>query len=133
MSTKSSVRVAQQIRSQLTLIDREIKLLSTRRIFVDETTINNISRSGQKNGVKFRILGATDGIEYLMIAIPSGRYAVSLDRLFDRCEAGSTFEIRYKSTLQKLTNFKNILKIKGHNLHLTEELGIANTTISPIF
>ena len=123
MSTKSSVRVAQRIRSQLTLIDHEIKLLSTRRIFIDETTINNISRGGQINGVKFRILGATDGIEFLMIAIPSGRYAVSRDRLFDRCEAGSTFEIRHKSTLQKLTNFKNLSKIKGHNLHLTEEPG----------
>ena len=121
MSTKASVKVAQRIRSQLTSIDEEIKLVSNRTIFIDETTIKNISRGGQKNGVKFRILAATDGIESVMIPIRSGRYAASRDRLFDRCEAGSTFEIRNKTTMKKLTNFKNLSKIKGFHLRLTED------------
>ena len=121
MSTKASIRVAQKIRAQLVTIDCNIKLQADQRIFVDETTINNISRGSQKNGVKFRILGATDGVEFLMIAIPSGRYATSRDRLFDRCERGSTLEIRQKTTQQKLTNFKNLTKIKGHCLKLTSE------------
>lgn len=123
LSTKAAVRVSQRIRSLMTSIDSDVKLLSYRRIFIDETTINNISRGGQKNGVKFRILGATDGTEFMMIAIPSGRYSVSRDRLFDRCEAGSTFEIRHRSTRQKLTNFKDLSRIKGHCLLLTDDPG----------
>ena len=119
VSVKAAVRMAQLIRGQLTAIDRGVTLgLGGRTIYVDETTINSISRRGRKNGVKLRILAATDGNEFVAIPIAKGRFAANRNLLFDQCDAGTRLEVRQSMTRQKLCDYRKIHRVAGHEVDI---------------
>ena len=120
ISDKAAVRMAQLIRGQLTAIDNGVALgLGGRTIYVDETTIKSISRKGRKNGVKLRILAATDGHEFIAIPIAKGRFASNRNLLFDRCAAGARLEVRHAVTRQKLNDYRRIHRMAGHEVDIS--------------
>lgn len=117
ISGKASVRMCKLIREHLTSIDSDIRLgPDGASVFVSETTMKGVSRRGRKNGVRFRILLATDGSESVAMPIPTGRFAASRDLLLNRLDLKATVVVQTDELKRKLLNHKTFARVKGRRL-----------------
>ena len=114
ISAKASIRMCQLIREHLSKIDATVQLgRNGSTVFVAETTMKGISRIGQKNGVRFRILLATDGSEFLVIPVATGPFADSRNLLLDRVGPNTTLFTQTDELRQKLLRHKSFLRAKS--------------------
>lgn len=122
LSRKASIRMCKVIREHLTSIDENIRLgLDGATVYVAETTMKAISRRKQKSGVRFRILLATDGKDFLLLPIPTGKYVRSRDLLFNRLEPNAPIVVQTNELKRKLLNFKDFARVKGRTIQTGDD------------
>ena len=122
LQRRTAMRTCQLIRYHLLSIDNGICLgQNGRNVYVSETTIRSISRRGRKNGVRYRILMATDGVEFLSIPITSGKLAKSRRLLLDRLYPNARIVIQTDELKKKILNYYNSFKVKGHYIETTDD------------
>ena len=122
ISRGAAKRMCLRIRQHLTAIDGSICLGTNRNcIYVSETTMKAISRGGRKNGARFRVLTATDGIEFLVVPIATGYFGNSRNKLMDRLLPDVPIIFRSKKLKDKFVNFKNVRRFGGHEIHVTDD------------
>lgn len=117
IGVKASIRMCSLIREHLSAIDEGICLgNSSRPVHVAETTMKAIARQGQKNGVRYRILMAGDGVDFFLLPIATGKFAKSRDRLLDRLHPSTTIITETPQLRLKLLNYKYFSKLKGRQI-----------------
>ena len=137
ISAKASVRMCQLIREHLSKIDEKVQLgRNSSAVFVTETTMKGISRAGQKNGVRYRLLLASDGSEFLVIPVATGPFANSRNLLLDRISPNATLFTQTNELRRKLLRHKPLMRAKsipvltakdpdGEQFHFLSVTGIA--------
>ena len=122
LTRRSSVRVCQLIRQHLLSVDDSIRLGENgRSVYVSQTTIKSISRHGSKNGVRYRMLMATDGVEFLVIPIPLGKLAKSRHLLLDRLHPHAPIVTHCSMLKRKILNFYKSSRVKGHPIEASND------------
>lgn len=122
ISRGAAKRMSLRIRQHLTEIDESICLgANGNSVYVSETTMKAISRGGRKNRMRFRVLTATDGIEFLVVPIATGYFGNSRGLLMDRLLPGAPITFKTKLTKNKFVNFKNVKRFGGHEIQVTDE------------
>lgn len=121
-SLKASIRMCKLIREHLTSVDENIRLgRDGATVYVAETTMKGISRRKQKNGVRFRILLATDGRDFLVLPIPTGKFVRSRDLLLSRLEPNVRIITQTNDLRQKILNFKDFARVKGRKIETSDD------------
>lgn len=114
ISQKASVRMCQRIREHLTALDRRIILgQDGSAVYVSETTVRSVARKNQKNGVRFRVLLATDCSETVVMPVTTGKHTKSRDLLLDRISRKSAIITQTPALRKKLLNYKKFSRVRG--------------------
>jgi transposase len=117
----ASMRTCQLIRRHLDSIDHDIRLGSAGScVYVSQTTMKAVSRLGKKNGVRFRILLATDGAEFLAIPIATGEFGRSRDLLLNRLVPSASIITQDERLRKRILNHYASSKAKGHNINAAD-------------
>ena len=122
ISRGAAKRMCSRIRLHLTSVDEAICLGSNgNSIYVSETTMKGISRESGKCGARFRIMTATDGIEFLIVPIATGEFWKSRNRLVDRLVPNVPIILKSKSLRDKILRRKAVGTFRGHEIHVTDD------------
>ena len=119
---KASIRMCKLIREHLSAIDDDIRLgRDSNLVYVAETTMKGVARRGSKSRVRFRILLATDGIEFLVLPIATGKFVQSRDLLLDRLDQHASIITRTSELKRKILNFKSFSRVKGRIIEVADD------------
>lgn len=122
ISRSAAKRMCSRIRHHLTSIDESIHLGTNGNcIYVSETTMKAISRVGRKNGVRFRVMTATDGGEFLIVPIATGYFGKSRKLLMDRLLPGVPIVFQSESLRDKVFNLRGVNRFRGHEIRVTDD------------
>lgn len=122
ISRNAAKRMCSLIRHHLTSIDDHVCLgTSGNSIYISETTMKSISREGRKNGARFRVMTATDGIEFLIVPIATGDFWKSRNRLVDRLMPNVPIIVKSASLRDKILRFRDVEYFRGHQIHVTDD------------
>lgn len=118
----SSMRICQLIRQHLMSVDDDVLLgVDGSSVYVSVTTFKSISRRGGKNGTRFRVLMATDGVEVLIVPIHTGKITLSRHLLLDRLHPNAPIITQTDMLRKRIINFYKSSKVKGHNIDTSDD------------
>lgn len=122
ISRTAAKRMCSRIRQHLRSIDQTVCLgRSGNCIYVSETKTKAISRAGRKNGARFRVMTATDGVEFLIVPIATGYFGKSRKLLMDRLMPDAPIVFQSKSLSDKLFNRRDVRRFQDHEIRVTDD------------